>query len=498
MMSVSAVKGLCVEFFPDFLEQRKKVIILDKWMAGKQYDLTNEEDLTGRVYIPEGATQELQNLAKLAPNNFASLLVTELVQTAYVEGVRLPGSEDNMEAWDVWQANRWDAKQIALHRAAIGHGLAFGVAMPAVNRLTGAKTVLMRGVSAKRMAAWYDDDDDEWPLHAIEAQPVVDSRTGGHAGDWTVRVYDEEAVYYLSCKNNGREEKDWTFESAEFHGSPVPPVVRYPNTLDLDGVATGVIEPVLPMLRRVDQTTYDRTIVQRFGAWKVRWIAGLAKPSDEMQANMQALELSMMDILVSSNKDTKFGTLDSSSTADFISGGDTDLRYLAAITQTPPHHLLGLSDNLQAEALETAEKGLQRKSQDFKTLAGENHEQMFRLVAMIMGNTKEANATGMKVRWRDTESRSLVQTANALTLLATGLGIPSQMLWEKLPGWDDADSERAKRLIESGDSIDQLLQEIATAQAIEVAQKTAPVSDNGGKGGSDNNPNDQPKKSSSK
>jgi len=214
-----------------------------------------------------------------------------------------------------------------------------------------------------------------------------------------------------------------------------------------------------------------------------------------MLANQQALELSMMDILISSSKDTKFGTLDASSTADYISGGDTDLRYLAAITQTPPHHLLGLSDNLQAEALETAEKGLHRKSQDFKTLAGESHEQMFRLVAMIMGNTQEAMATGMKVRWRDTEARSLVQTANALTLLASGLGIPSQMLWEKLPGWDDADSERAKRLIESGDAIDQILAEIASQQAIEVAQATKPA-DNGGKGGSDNNPDEQTKKKS--
>lgn len=495
MMSVGAVKGLATEFFPDFLAQRKKVIILDKWMAGKQYDLTNEDDLTGRVFVPEGATTELANLAKLAPNNFASLLVTELVQTAYVEGVRVPGSEDNMEVWDVWQSNRFDAKQISLHRGATGHGMAFGVAVPAINRLTKQKTVLMRGVSAKRMAAWYDDDDDEWPLHAIEAIPVQSNLADTHWGEWTVRVYDEDAIYYLSCVNNGREESDWTFISAESHGAPVPPVVRYPGTLDLDGNAVGVIEPVLPMLRRVDQTTYDRTIVQRFGAWKVRWIAGLARPSEEQQANMQALELSMMDILISSKPETKFGTLDASSTADYISGADTDLRYLAAITQTPPHHLLGLSDNLQAEALETAEKGLHRKSQDFKTLAGESHEQMFRLVAMIMGNTKEANATNMKVRWRDTEARSLVQTANALTLLASGLGIPSQMLWEKLPGWDDQDSERAKRLIESGDAIDQILAEIASQQAIEVAQATKPT-DNGGKGGSDNKPDDQPKKKS--
>lgn len=488
MLSQSGAIGLAHEFFPDFLEQRKKVRLIDLWMQGKQYELTNEDDLTGRVYVPEGATKELENLGKLAPNAFASLLVKELVQTANVEGVRLPGVEENMASWDVWQENRWDAKQIALHTGSVGHGMSFGVAAPAINRFSKKQSVLMSTVSAKRMAAWYDDDDDEWPLHALKADQVISDKLHGFIGEWTVQVYDEEGIYYLSCENNGREIKDWTFISAETHGAPVPPVVRYPGSLDLDGNAMGVIEPVLPMLRRIDQTTYDRLIVQRFGAWKVRWIAGLAKPSDEQMANMQALELSMMDILLSSNPDTKFGTLDSSSTGDYISGADTDLRYLAAITQTPPHHLLGLSDNLQAEALETAEKGLQRKSLDFKTLAGESHEQMFRLIAMMMGNTKEATATGMKVRWRDTEARSLVQTSNALTLLASGLGIPSEMLWEKLPGWDDADSIRAKKLIESG-GVDQLLAEIAANQAIEVAKATKPaVSDNGGKGGSDNAP----------
>ena len=487
-MSPSAATGLAHEFFPEFLEQRERALILDKWIRGEQGDLTNESDLTGRVYVPEGATPELKNLADIAPSSFGGLIITSLAQTAFVDGVRLPGTEDNMEAWNVWQENRWDAKQIALHRGAIGQGMAFGVALPAQNRLTGAKTALMRGVSATKMAAWYDEDDDEWPLHAIEATPVPDDILHGHIGEWTVRVYDEVAVYNLSCKNNGREEKDWTFIQAETHGLPVPPVVRYTNRLDLEGRATGEIEPVIPMLRRIDQTTYDRTIVQRFGAWKVRWIAGMAKPSDAMLENQQALELSMMDILISTNKDTKFGTLDATEIKGFLESADTDLRYLAAITQTPPHHLLGLSSNLQAEALAAAEGGLMRKSVDFRTLAGESHEKMFRLVAMIMGNTQEANATSMQIRWRDTESRSLVQTANALTLLASGLGIPSEMLWENLPGWTDADSQRAKLIIESG-GIDQLLAQIAgeqaTQQAVEVAAaKPAGTTGSNGQGGS--------------
>jgi hypothetical protein len=485
-MSQGVVKGLCLEYFPDWLATRKRTQILDSWTRGEQTKVTSGE-WRGSPYVPEDANAELKQLAELAPNGFGDLIITSLAQTAFLDGVRLPGTEDNMASWDIWQENRWDAKQIGLHRAAIGHGLAYGLALPAKSRLTGAKTAKMQAVSAMRMSAWYDEDDDEFPLHAILADPVKNDELGGYVGDYTVRVYDEEAVYFLSCKNHGKELRDWTYISTEPHGLDVPPIVRYANRIDLDGRATGVIEPVIPLLRRLDQDTFDRIIVQRFGAWKVRWIAGMAKPTSEEAAAQEAIKLSMMDLLISTNENTKFGTLDATDMAGYIAAGDADLRYLAAITQTPPHHLLGLSSNLQAEALAAAEKGLQSKSVDFKTVVGEAHEQMFRLVAQIMGNTQEATATGMKVRWRDTESRSLVQTANALTLLASGLGIPSEMLWERLPGWDDADSERALRLVESG-NVDQLLAQIAGEQATEQAVKVAKAkpSDNGGQGGSDN------------
>jgi SPP1 Gp6-like portal protein len=487
-MSAGVVRGLCLEFFGDFLATRKRTQILDSWTRGEQAKVTSG-DWRGSPYVPEDANPELKAMSEIAPNGFGDLIITSLAQTAYVDGVRLPGTEDNMDSWNVWQENRWDAKQISLHRATIGHGLAYGLALPAKSRVTKTKTAKMQAISAIRMSAWYDEDDDEFPLHAILADPVKNDALNAHVGEWTVRVYDESAVYYLSCVNNGKELRDWTFISYEEHGLDVPPVVRYANRIDLDGRATGVIEPVIPLLRRLDQDTFDRIIVQRFGAWKVRWIAGMAKPTSEEAAAQEAIKLSLMDLLISTNENTKFGTLDATDMAGYIASADTDLRYLAAITQTPPHHLLGLSSNLQAEALAAAEKGLQSKSIDFKTIAGEAHEQMFRLVAQIMGNTKEATATGMKVRWRDTESRSLVQTANALTLLASGLGIPSEMLWERLPGWDDADSERAIRLIESG-NVDQLLATIAGNQATEqaVAVAKAKPSDNGGQGGSDNAP----------
>jgi hypothetical protein len=89
----------------------------------------------------------------------------------------------------------------------------------------------------------------------------------------------------------------------------------------------------------------------------------------------------------------------------------------------------------------------------------EFYEQMARLSAMVRGDKEEANAYNMQVRWRDTESRSLVQAADALGKLAVQLKIPVEMLWEKVPGWTDNDTARAKSLVEEG-GIEALLQEL--------------------------------------
>jgi hypothetical protein len=480
VMTAGQVKGLAFENFPSFLRQRANVTILDAWSRGEQR-IAEEHGLhgiTGQVYAPRETTDEYKNLSKLSPTPLGGLIVTSLAQTTYVDGVRRAGSSDNMQVWEAWQANGWDAKQIPLHRAAITHGLAFSTVRPDRDPLTGDRMAKMEAFSAKRMAAFYDDPNDEWPSFAIMADPII--RREGFQNEWTVTVIDDEAYFYLSCENNGYELDDWTFISYDEHFMRVPPVVRYANRIDLDGRATGEIESVLPMLARIDQNTFDRLIVQRFGAWKVRYIAGLAKPSETTDKVAYAMRLKVEDLLVSTNPETKFGTLDATDMKGFLDADDHDLRMLAAITQTPPHHMLGLSSNLQAEALAAATEGLMRKSGDFRMTNGESHERNFRLVAVANGNRDEARATDMQVRWRDTESRSLVQTANGLALVATALKVPVEMLWERLPGWTDNDTERAKALVESG-AFEKLLLELE-AEANTQAQGA------GSTGGSDNEP----------
>lgn len=487
--------------FPQLLLQRERTIILEAWTRGEQDQLSerflNEIDVQPNwrpgVYTPNGVNDEYNDLAGRSTTPWAGLVVKSLQQMVYVDGVSRSSTQDTPKVWETWQRNEWDAWQIPLHRGVIAHGLAFGTVVPSIDPLTGDKMSRMNAYGADKFSAFYEDPQDQWPMFAMRAEPVrnaLNVRDG-----WMVFFYDETAIHRISCKADGKELSDWSYIDHETHPFPVPPVVRYANQLDLNGRATGEVEPVIPMLRRIDQDTFDRLITQRFGAWKIRYIAGMAKPTSSSDAAAEKLRLRIEDLLIAEDKDTKFGTLDASDLKQFIEVSDADLRSLAAITQTPPHHLLGVSANLQAEALAAAEAGLLRKAGDFRTICGESHEKMLRLTALADGNTEEAKAVDLEVKWRDTESRSLVQTVNALALAATGLKIPVEMLWARLPGWTDQMTEQAKDLIESGDMIDAVLAELQAQQNADAAKQMSeavppeqrqPTSSKS-TGGSDNN-----------
>jgi hypothetical protein len=206
---------------------------------------------------------------------------------------------------------------------------------------------------------------------------------------------------------------------------------------------------------------FDRLIVQRFGAWKVRFIAGLQRPPEMTEAQYQAglMKLKINDFLVAESDKTKFGTLDETSLDGFIKSRDADIRDLSAVLQIPPYMFLGLSANMQAESLSAARSGLMAKSLERRTTWGESHEQSFRLAAKILGNTDEMKAYDLEVRWRDTEVRPLSQAADALGKLAAQVGVPLELLWAMIPNWTDSDVERAKSLVNT-QGFDQLLAEL--------------------------------------
>lgn len=448
LLNKAGAIAMAREHFHEFLAQREAAQVSEDWIRGKNAQPSK----------PLQATREYNELQDRAPTPWLGLVVTSVAQSLYVEGHRPKQGREDSAVWKrLWQANGMDARQIPVHRGALGHGLAFVKAKGGLNQLTGEKVTQFRGISALRMCAFYQDLVlDEFPMFTLEAEP---EKIDGNLG-WRVYLTDEDAEYELVTASTDGKEK-WTYITHETHAAGVPPVVRFANNLDLEGQSHSDIAPFIPLASRIDQDTFDRLIVQRFGSWKVRYIAGMAKPSTEEATRLQALALRVEDLLVSPSHETRFGTLDATDLEGFIKARDADIRDLAAVTQTPPHHLLGLSPNVSAEGLVEAQAGLMRKVDERKHLFGESWERVLRLGAHMSGMKDEAADFESQMLWKDTESRSLAQSADALGKLAQMLGVPFEMLWERIPGWTSKDTEDAKKILEEQRKADMLMQELA-------------------------------------
>lgn len=419
---------LAKQLFPQYRENRADLDTVDSWYRGQ-----NE-----RPTMPRQSTKEYQQLQERSYTPWLGLVVTSVAQTLYVEGYRRAREVDDAAAWGFWQANGLDGRQMAVHRGALAHGQAFVTVLP------GDRGPAMRGVSARKMHAVYADPaEDEYPMYALRVDP------NGGANKWMLRLYDEKQVYYLSADSEAT--KIEFLESRE-HGIGVCPVVRFTNQLDLDGRATGEIAPFVPLAARIDQDTFDRLVVQRFGAWVIKYVAGMATPETDEEKRAAQIALKVSDFLMAEDPDTKFGSLPATPLDGYIKSRDADIRDLAAVTQTPPHHLLGQMANLSAEALAAAESSLIRKVEERKHSFGESWEQALRLAASV-ADVEGSDDFEAQVRWRDMESRSLSQVADALGKLSQQLGVPVEMLWEKIPGWTDQDVLRAKTLAAEGDAL---------------------------------------------
>ena len=453
-MTPGSAKRQAHLFFPDFLAQKAETVVWDNWARGEQGN---------QLYTPKhyNTNDEYADLMDRSPTPWLGLGITSLVQTVFLDGVKRRGSNDMMQVYETWHENRFNSRQNALYRGAMAHGQSFVMALPGIVPLTGQKSARMRGLSALTTAAWYEYPDDEWSKFAIHAEEDFFGDNLDQPG-YTVELIDEVATYRFTVVGEGERVDDWTYVTTEEHNLGVPPLVRYTNRMDLDGRVTGEVEPFIPLVKRIDQDTFDRLIVQRFGAWKVRFITGLQRPTNMSENEYQTslLKMKINDFLIATSDKTKFGTLDETQLDGFLKARDADIRDLSAVLQVPPYMFLGLSANMQAESLAAARSALMAKSSEFRETVGESHEQLFRLTAKIRGNDAEMRAYDMETKWRDTEVRPLSQAADALGKLAAQVGVPLEMLWTMIPNWTDSDVERAKSLVQT-QGFDQLIGELS-------------------------------------
>ena len=431
--------------WPAYLAEKTRLDRIDKWYRWDHED----------PKLPRGATQELKALLELSKTPWLGLVVTTIAQTLFVDGYRSPETADNADVWRTWNANDFDQRQTAVHRAALAYGLSYVLVTP--GRDANGPRSVMRGLSPRKTIAVYaQPESDDWPMFVLNATPQ------GRDG-WKVRVWDENDVYYLDVDTAG----DATYNEYREHGAGVCPVIRYTNDLDLDGRTPGEVEPLIPLAAKIDKTAYDRLLTQHYNSWKVRTVSGLAEfADDEQEANRKKLKLRQDDFLVAEDPDTKFGTLDETSLEGFIKAYRSDVDDLAALGQVPVTSLnTSTIANMSADAIAELRAGLTQKAFERQVSFGKSHAQALRLAAALEGDAVSAQDVMARVTWQDMQVRSMSQAADALGKYATMLGVPPQALWGRIPGVTKTDVDEWLNMANRGAAAARL-QQVADAAAV--------------------------------
>lgn len=419
-------------------------------------------------YMPVNADSEYRLIAKRAVSNWMPLLVGTPAQALYVDGFRRgsdksAGDTLGSAEWKHWQSSRLDSRQLAVHRGALTYGHSFTLTEKSRGK------VLTKGLSALRTAALFEDPaNDDTPFAALTITRFPRDGAKGQA-----RLWDSKREYRVSFKS--LSDQDGVLVTAgSLHGASECPVTRFAASVDLDGRTVGVVEPMMPLQDRINQTVFDLLIAQTYGSFKVRYATGMAPPVQRDEDGNVALDEAGQPIplpinanakrfLFAEDPDVKYGSLDETPLGGYIDSIDMSIRHLAAVSQTPPHHLLGQIANLSAEALLAAETALQRKIEEFRHGFGESWERVFRLAAELMGESSSADDFHGEVIWRDMESKSMAQAADALGKLKEQLGIPAQGLWSRVPGVTQNEIEQWEKLAEEADPEGQLATALSRA-----------------------------------
>lgn len=412
------------------------------------------------IYVPQSATAEYRMLVDQSRFNILDRLVSAVANNLFIDGYRPKRQAKNSPVWDeVWQPNRMDARQGGLWRAALTYGASYALVLP------GEPAPVITPFSPRRLTALYSDPiNDEWPQYALAVGTPRPDPTGKVSRIVSIAVYDETHEYRLDVpagatwtakygQQNVPAAANFSFDprSARVseHGLGVTPVVRLlPNRGDLDDGPCGVVWPMLPSQRQLNQTTYSLLMAQQYAAFKQRWVTGFAVPEDEDGNPVEPFNIAVNRLLVAEDETVKFGEFSETSLDGYLTSRDKTLLFIAAKRQIPPHTLVvgNAVSNISAEALAALEAGHQQDIAESKVSFGEDAEQMLRLGALAADNKEGWEDTSASVRWRDTTPRSLAQIADALGKLATLLGVPARALWERIPDVTDADLEQWEKL----------------------------------------------------
>lgn len=389
--------------------------------------------------VPDGAGDELQDIAKLSVMNVLGMIVESFASALSVEGFRSAGSEQDAEVWQRWQADRLDARQSEVYRPALTYGTSYTVALKDQTKIRSPRQMF---------AAYADPHMDLWPIYALEhwvdyseAKPV---RRGV--------LYDGETMYPVSLGNAGLRiarvdgeeisrqavRISYDEDDAEPHGSKVCPVVRFVNDRDAEDVVVGEVHPLIRNQRALNAVNFDRLVVSRFGAFPQKYVIGWQAADSAELARVSAARLMAFD---DGADQIKVGDFTQAS-VDGYNSILTEMKvHMAKTAQVPVGAVMDKAENVGADTIAALDAMHQNKLKAKRRSFGESWEQHLQLKAALGGLEVPDDA---EVVWDTTEARSFAQVVDGISKLTAADPSLLPELLQDIPGWNQQRVDAAR------------------------------------------------------
>jgi len=434
--------GLEVE---DSLTAIARAAIWDAWgiRTGRRSRLERNRDYRhgrgGIVALEEGASEELENLAKVSRLNMCGVGVKTFKRGLSAVGYRSPTSEDDDPAWEWWQKHRLDARQGQVYDHALTYGEGYVSVLPDDRMDDKARPVIWSPLSA---VVDYDEPDDLFPATALLIRRTAEG--------WSVLMVDDETVTpgRLMAKGNGTSEDRRTLDGvragdieitgepwkhgATYEGRPVCPVVRFSDESSDEGEKSqGIVEPMIDLARAMNVVNFNRLVVAQYGAHDQKLIIGWSTSKDRL-VKLGASHIGAIDEHPDDVRIDRWQASPLSPYNELVK----ELREQFALEAAIPLWAAGSISNVSTDTAAMIESAHQRELGIKRESFGESWEQVVHL-AVSMSGLPEPDAEAEMI-WRETQARAFGAVVDGITKLAAipadAAGVPIEEMLDLIPG----------------------------------------------------------------
>lgn len=392
-------------------------------------------------YIPGVDPREVKEWMHDARTNWVSLVIDSPTERMGVDGFRFGNSKSKSpvsatdddddadgtpakssqaadeEANRIWQENSMDADSDLVHYGALSQRRAFVLVekgddgRPVLTHETPRQVIVEHAQGNRRKLAaglkmWRDDWTGQTRATLWLPDKIYDFTTKSNSPVFGTRAATLKQWDAVSLPNSP--------DGSRVNELGQVPLVPFVNRRNRRPEGFAEHEDVLAIQNRINISLINLIAAMKYGAFRQRWASGLEVDEDPVTGEkIQPFQLDIRKLWTVGDTDAKFGEFAATDLKPYIAAVESAVQDLAAISRTPPHYLLGQVVNVSGDALKAAETGLVSKVRDRQRAFGESWENVMRLAFKVLGDETKATAWDAETVWRDPESRSISELADA-------------------------------------------------------------------------------------